>query len=67
MRKCRTHNEHLEVLKICQIHQKHLLNREDVTKGRLQNLVVNDGLGQSINPIQNLVQMKGIYIFMNMD
>lgn len=67
MKECRTHNEHLEVLKICRIHQKYLLNREDVTKGRSQNLVVNDGSGQSINPIQNLIQMKGICTFMNMD
>lgn len=38
---------------------KHL-NKKNVTEIRLQNPVVNDGSGQSIYPIQNLVQMKGI-------
>jgi hypothetical protein len=67
MRECRTHNEHLEVLKICRIRQKHLLNREDVIESISQNLVVNDGSRQSINSIQNLIQMKGICTLMNMD
>jgi hypothetical protein len=46
---------------------KHLLNRENVIEGISQNLVVNDGSRQSINPIQNLIQMKGICPLMNMD
>jgi hypothetical protein len=46
---------------------KHLLNREDATEGRSQNLVVNDRSRQYINHIQNLIQMKGICTFMNMD
>jgi aspartate carbamoyltransferase catalytic subunit len=60
MRVCRTHNEHLEVLKICRIHQNIFLIKKNVTEIRLQNPVVNDGSGQSIYPTQNLVQMKGI-------
>lgn len=46
---------------------KHLLNRKDVTEGKLQNLIVNDGSRQPLNPIQSQIQMKGICTLMNMD
>jgi hypothetical protein len=46
---------------------KHLLNKEDVTEGRSQDLIMNGKSGQSINPIQNLIQKKGICTLMNMD
>jgi hypothetical protein len=35
---------------------KDVLNKKDIIKVKLQNPIVNDGSGQSINHLQNLVQ-----------
>ncbi len=38
---------------------KYVLNKEDFIKVKLQNPIVNDGLGQSINHLQNLIRTSG--------
>jgi hypothetical protein len=67
MGECKTHNETFRGVENMSNSSKHLLNRKDVTEGKLQNLIVNDGSRQSINPIQNQIQMKGICTLMNTD
>jgi hypothetical protein len=38
---------------------KYVLNKENVIKVKFQNPIVNDGSGQSINHLHNLIRMSG--------